>query len=329
MFHQKTKMFKPSLGIIIIICLLASGCATAVHNSMKPTEKTSSWSSISQQGKKTSKKKSQTPPESMAVIWKDNTYESEKGLVVRGFEGRVYFHNSNNEPIKASGDLVVYGFDDTQATPDFKSKTPTKKFVITAEELESNYVETHIGPSYRVWIPWEPVGGTRKTINLIPIFKMADGKIIRSGSSINVLPGKTASSNGQLATQDVQLQSANGNQVGLANYSGNSTSSVSQAAMQDEPISQPTIRSTTIPLVPTLSSRLSLPQAAALNQAAAAEGASLESNRVKSAESTHLSPSQPMPETNSTRGLNATIRSDRSDRSANQSGVFGVPGSFR
>lgn len=321
-------MLKPIFGVIMITCVLASGCATSVHNSMKPTDKTSSWTSISQQDRKKSRKKSQTPPESMAVIWKDNTYESEKGLVVRGFEGRVYFHDSNNEPIKATGDLIVYGFDDSQATPDFKSKTPTKKFIITAEELESNYVETHIGPSYRVWIPWEPVGGTRKTINLIPILKMADGKIIRSGSSINVLPGKGVSNNSQLAAQDIRMQPATGSPVGLTNYAANSTSSVSQAAMEDEPINQPTIRSTTIPLVPTLSSRLSLPQAAALRQTAAAS--SSDGNQGMPVDSTEFPSSQPLiQETSINRDLNASSRSERKDRSANQSGVFGVPGSFR
>jgi len=324
-------MNKQYLGIMIMICLLASGCAS-VHNSMKPTEKISQWNPLSRTNKKKEpKKKAETPPENMAVIWKDNTYESENGLVVRGFEGRVYFHNANNEPIKATGDLIVYGFDDTDATADYKSRTPNKKFVITADELESNFVETHIGPSYRVWVPWEPVGGTRKAINLIPIFKMADGKMIRSGSSINILPGKSTSNNSQLATKDITTQQTGGNQVGLAGFTGNSSNNVNQAVMQDETYNQSTMRTTTIPLVPTLSSRLAMPQAAALSQSAiAAESAGTDLQRGNGKEAQNGTSTQASTsESAATRALNAAIRNERQDRSASQNGVFGVPGALR
>jgi hypothetical protein len=123
----------------------------------------------------------------MAVIWKDTTY-SGGAKSVRGFGGRVFFYDEHNEPVKADGEFVVYGFDDSE-NPEQGNKAD-RKYVFEREKLEQHFSESEMGPSYSFWIPWEKTGGERKTITLIPVFKTHDGRVVKSGQSIQTLPGK-------------------------------------------------------------------------------------------------------------------------------------------
>lgn len=125
-------------------------------------------------------------PVRMAVIWKDTTIADVGKPTTRGFGGRIYFYNEENEPIKADGELIVYGYDESQAN---NSTAADRKYVFNKEDLNSHYSETDLGPSYSVWIPWDRVGGMRKPIALLPMFKDHSGHLVRGGQSINVLPG--------------------------------------------------------------------------------------------------------------------------------------------
>ena len=69
----------------------------------------------------------------------------------------------------ADGDLVVFGFDDTDV--DDTSKVPDRKFVISKEELQTHYQDSELGPNYYVWIPWDEMGGERKVVSLLPMLK--------------------------------------------------------------------------------------------------------------------------------------------------------------
>ena len=129
-----------------------------------------------------------TIPHRMAVIWHDATASQPGATATRGFGGRIYFYNQYDKPIEVDGELVVYGYDDT-GTDDRKS-APDKKFVFEAHELERHIGESELGTSYSVWIPWDKVGGFRKNIGLVAVFKGTRGEIVKGYHSVNVLPGK-------------------------------------------------------------------------------------------------------------------------------------------
>ena len=126
------------------------------------------------------------PPVKMAPIWNFGVYEKPGSPGIRGLGGRIYFYDANNNPVKAEGELIVYGFDEES---DDKSKAD-KKFVFRASEFQSHYSESALGGSYSIWIPWDQVGGYRKSVILLPIFKPKEGKIIQAEQSINLLAGK-------------------------------------------------------------------------------------------------------------------------------------------
>ena len=125
----------------------------------------------------------------MAAIWKDSVFEKPGSASVRGFGARIFFYDVDNQAVKADGELLVYGFDDSNELKADNSKAD-RKYVFQADKFQSHFSETDLGPSYSVWIPWEKVGGFRKTITLIPVFKTADGRVLKSGQSMNVLPGR-------------------------------------------------------------------------------------------------------------------------------------------
>ncbi len=125
-------------------------------------------------------------PHKMAVIWKESTLKTAGNPMVRGFGGRVFFYNDENQPVKVDGEMVVYGFDtDSDVT------IADKKFVFQRDKLADHYGKTDIGHSYSFWIPWDQMGGERTSITLIPAFKSADGKLVKGGQTINVLPGRS------------------------------------------------------------------------------------------------------------------------------------------
>ena len=126
-------------------------------------------------------------PVAMAVIWKDTVYSSLQGGATRGFGGRIYFYDAQGKPIRVDGDLHIYGFDDSSETFD-KSK-PDRKLTYRRSELQGHFSETDLGPSYSIWVPWDAVGGYRKTVSLLPIFKPVDGGICQGGMDLVVLPG--------------------------------------------------------------------------------------------------------------------------------------------
>jgi hypothetical protein len=122
----------------------------------------------------------------LVVIWKDAVYEHPAVPPTRGIGGRLYFYDSEDNPIKVDGEVVVYGFDDTAG--DDKTEAD-KKYVFKQENFASHYNATALGPSYSIWLPWDKLGGKEVSISLIPVFRDASGKVIRSGQTVCVLPG--------------------------------------------------------------------------------------------------------------------------------------------
>lgn len=347
------------LLLACLACVNFSGCQ-GVTNTMRPSGKNSFWNPLSTMTKperaaQEQKNKKQNPPASMAVIWKDSVLEKPGVPSIKGFGGRIFFYDKDNQSVTADGELVIYGYDDSQdrrpenvADSDEVSNKRTKadrKFVFTADQFQTHYSETELGASYSVWIPWEKVGGYRKTIVLIPIFKSADGNVLKSAQSINVLPGKSPGDNVDAANYTISRKST-------TTASKSASGSVQQAAFEsgsdstdptairvdgEEPVyNQPRIRTSTISLTPGMAARLAMPMPAPVQQATAApsqlvlptvnaipnkatskSSVSNQLDRSTSSDST----SEQSPQSTFARPSTAPIRQP--------STVFGSPGSFR
>ena len=175
--------------LVLVVSLVAStGCTSAVKNTMRLSEKSSQWNPLEKLTLKRDREATsdENRPVTMAAIWKDTTMSTAGNGIKRGFGGRIYFYDQENNPVAAEGELVVYGFDNSSEDP----SKPQRKFVFEPEKLSEHYSESALGGSYSFWLPWDEAGGFEKTITLIPIFKTADNRVIQSGQSINVLPGK-------------------------------------------------------------------------------------------------------------------------------------------
>ncbi len=182
---MKEKLF-PLMSLLLMVGM--TGCS-GMKNSMRLSEKNSAWNPLQQLSKERKEKQEEdAKPVTMAAIWADSVYEKTGEPSVRGFGGRIFFYDENNTSVKADGELIVYGFDDS-----VKNKTEDsaqRKFVFTRDKFQSHFSENDLGASYSVWVPWEKMGGFRKSITLIPMFKTAEGALIKCSQSICTLPGR-------------------------------------------------------------------------------------------------------------------------------------------
>jgi hypothetical protein len=129
-------------------------------------------------------------PERIAVVWSDSVASADGVPSQRGFGGRFYFYDKDGTPQRVDGELAVYAFDETSGE---KKSVPDRVYKFPANQLQKHFGETELGPSYSVWIPWDTVGGERKAIALMPMFKSSSNQVVKAGQSINVLPGKSPS----------------------------------------------------------------------------------------------------------------------------------------
>ena len=126
-------------------------------------------------------------PVRMAVIWKENVLRPESNKAVKGFTGRIYFYGNDDQLAMADGELVVYGYDDSQP---IRSDVADRKYVFPADKFANHYSKSELGHSYSIWIPWEEYGGERKSISLVPVFKTANGQYIHGSTNRLSLTGR-------------------------------------------------------------------------------------------------------------------------------------------
>jgi len=173
------------LGLAAIALAATSiGCESLTGDSAasKKKKKDSSWFSF--------KKKEYQVPQSMTATWASDVLTLPGKAPTRGFGGRFYFYNEKTQAIPVDGDLVVYGFDDTnrqQVTEDLSQAN--KRFRFTAEQFTTHFTEGELGASYSVWIPWDEAYGAPKKIMLIPTFLTKEGRTLRGVAASLNLPG--------------------------------------------------------------------------------------------------------------------------------------------
>jgi len=169
---------------MVIVVLLAAGCTTMESNTVETvTDKLPLMGS-----EETAETTEPQTPARLVAIWKDAVYQRPGRPPVRGFGGRIYFYDRRNNPIPVEGQLVVYGYED--AMKGAPATTPDRKFVFRPEQFATHFTPSPLGASYSVWLPWDPVGGYKKSISLIPIFSSSDGNIVKGEQSNALLPGK-------------------------------------------------------------------------------------------------------------------------------------------
>lgn len=128
-------------------------------------------------------------PSKITVLW-SNTVLNEPGRRgVRGFGGRIMFHESDHaKAIRVKGALTVFAFDVTKRV----SSAPDKKFAFTTTQFDEHYSKSKLGHSYSIWLPWDEVGGEPRRISLVARFEPEDGSgVLLSEDSVQVLPGIT------------------------------------------------------------------------------------------------------------------------------------------
>ncbi len=169
----------PALTLILL-----AGCQTMQSSSLKSL---SDSLAITKKEEPLKDSAYETPVRVIA-IWSDAMYTQPGAPPTRGFGGRLYFYNAKDKPVPVEGQLVVYAFDETQQGEPVQ--TPSRKFGFTPEQFTEHYSPTELGASYSIWIPWDGIGGVRKSISLMPVFTASSGQVVMGEQSINILPGK-------------------------------------------------------------------------------------------------------------------------------------------
>lgn len=180
-----------NLNLLLVGLLLCSGC-TAMKSRLSQSALLSSVAKESVSESKPQQNETQAPalpdfqtPEKMLAVWKDSVRMEDNGVAMRGFGGRLYLYDADGKAIRAQGDVVVYGFDDS--VTDRQGSKADRKIVISNQQLQRQYSESALGPSYSIWISWDRVGSIDKSVTLVPFFRPQDGKIVQGGQAIYAL----------------------------------------------------------------------------------------------------------------------------------------------
>ena len=193
-------------------------------------------------------------PVRIAAVWTHDIVNVPGSRPVQGFGGRIYFYNHEQKAIKVDGELVVYTFDDTDASQQgVANRNPDRKFVFRADHLQTHLSDSELGPSYSFWIPWQEFGGEQRLISLVPVLMPSEGRNVTGHFSKTSLPGKqkslpTAQPHDQFAEPTPTTQGLQSKTISREQYQGNLNSTV-QTTTFDVPqnLTRHLVASTTMP----------------------------------------------------------------------------------
>lgn len=194
------RTFTPALGALALSAMLTALAGCQSMDTTGLTQVTDKLA-LTRSNREPERDIAQTPVR-LISIWSEAVYSQPGQVPTRGFGGRLYFYNAQDETIPVDGQLIVYAYEETAdgAPP----KQPSRRFGFTQEQFAQHFSRTEMGPSYSVWIPWDAVTGYRQSLTLLPVFTTSDGRIVMGDQSMNVLPGKTPE------TADEDAQADNG-----------------------------------------------------------------------------------------------------------------------
>jgi len=182
--------------LLLLASMLLAGCSSTRYTL------SGSWPYI--QGE--SKIDEDTIPQRIVAIWSHDVVKTPGRQPTQGFTGRLFFYDKKNRPTKVDGRLAIFAFDDSKsATPGWIPKNkPDRKFVFTEEQLPGHLGINKVGASYSIWIPWQELGESQKTVSLIPILTGGEGLRVVGPPTKNVLPGKKPRKEQARVTADLQ-----------------------------------------------------------------------------------------------------------------------------
>lgn len=171
-------------SLIAIIALLIAGCGTTGVKKLDDVVDKLSLAKKESKGEKSE----YASPTQLVAIWSDAVYTGPGCPPIRGFGGRLYFYDGKNEVLPVEGQLTVYAYDDSgEMQP---ARMPDRKFVFTQEQFTDHFTPSDLGASYSIWLPWDEVGGVRKSVSLLPVFTSSDGKVVMGQQTMNILRGR-------------------------------------------------------------------------------------------------------------------------------------------
>lgn len=177
--------------LLVLLSVSTVGCQTSKLGGTFPWSKPADEVAASEKPEKADNETTELEfqePTRMVAVWKDGTFDSADGKMIRGLAGRVYFYNGKDEIVPVDGSLTVYGFPESHEIVSSEVQ-PEKKFAFRQEEFQTHYSKSEIGDSYSFWLPWGEVGSYRKAVSILPIFRSAAGRIVK-GELVNAgLPG--------------------------------------------------------------------------------------------------------------------------------------------
>ena len=304
--------------------LLVTGISLAGCNTLKPKLADLNPLPLADTGKNDERKM----PTRMAIMWKDAVIHGVGSNPTAGFGGRVFFYNAEDEAVMAEGELTIYGYDDEN-----KSTAANHKYVFPQDDFQSHYDNNGLGHSYGVWIPWQKLGGPRKSVSLIPVFKTADGRLIRGGQSLVVLPG-AAPKEQMLAKTDITAWPPTRKTAShqRSNNSGSRVVLASAESAIEGKYGMRNIKTTTISVPKDLGRRMShLPKQTPNNEAIGTaelntliQKMNVASPRTGAGQTITTEPAKPEITNQQLNMFNAPT-----SQTTNQRPVFGQPGTFR
>lgn len=123
----------------------------------------------------------------MVPVWSDTVLHQSGEPATRGVGGRVLFYGSErHRSIRTTGSLVVYVWDDSFGTTE---RSPDRKYVFPAKDLDQHYSSSRLGHSYSFWLPWDAAGGPIAHLTVVTRFVGVEGTELTSSPAHVVLPG--------------------------------------------------------------------------------------------------------------------------------------------
>lgn len=168
---------------LVLVSMLLAGCTTTKYTM------SGSWPFIEAQPPVDEDAR----PERIVAIWSHDMVRTAGEKPTQGFTGRLFFYDKKNRPTEVEGRLSVFAFDDSDMDkPGWEPKNrPDRKFVFTKDQLPGHLGIGKIGASYSIWIPWQQIGQTQKTVSLIPVLTNEEGLRVVGPPTKHVLPGES------------------------------------------------------------------------------------------------------------------------------------------
>ncbi len=213
-------------GCCLLVMMIVSGCASK-GDSWKFAK---SWDLRRAVGLKSNQPEPTQIPTRLVATWSDTVLYSQGKKPERGFGGRLtFFGRDSKDAVRVDGQLVVYAYDETDR--ESHETHPTRRFVFPREQFARHESESGVGASYSVWLPWDAIGGPRKTISLIARFEPHQGSLIVGEQTRHMLPGTTLAATQSDAADGnlrlVQHQGSEQNKPAVVTAGGQALSSTS------------------------------------------------------------------------------------------------------